>query len=170
MKKILLALLLIALVGSITPTFAKAKNEIITPQTQLQKRQYQTREYNNIDKATLMKAMLNVLQDQGFIVNNANSLLGFISGDKEFSVNDKTIDFEKEFGAKKKIGTVVAVVNATANISEYGKAYRVRINFKRKLLNGYGSPISIEEITEDTYYQDFFSKVDKAIFIQKQKI
>lgn len=170
MKKILLALLLITLVGSITPTFAKAKNEIITPQTQLQKRQYQTRQYSNIDKATIMKAMLNVLQDQGFIVNNANSLLGFISGDKEFSANDKTIDFEKEFGAKKKIGTVVAVVNATANISEYGKTYRVRVNFKRKLLNGYGSPISIEEITEDAYYQDFFSKVDKAIFIQKQKI
>ena len=28
----------------------------------------------------------------------------------------------------------------------------------------------IEEITEETYYQNFFAKVDKAMFIQNQKI
>lgn len=170
MKKIIALFLCFACFGFICPTFAKNKNEIITPQTQLQKRQYQTRQYNSIDKATLMKAMLNVLQDEGFIVNNANSLLGFISANKEFSTNDKTIDFEKEFGTKKTMGAVVAVVEATANISEYGKSFKVRINVKRKLLNIYGCAQKIEEVTDEKYYQDLFSKVDKAIFIQKQKI
>ena len=170
MKKILALLLSFVCFGFICPTFAKVKDEIITPQTQLQKRQYQTRQYSSIDKATLMKAMLNVLQDEGFIVNNANSLLGFISANKEFSTNDKTIDFEREFGTKKQMGATVAVVEATANVSEYGKAFKVRINIKRKLLNGYGSAIKIEEVTDKKYYQDLFSKVDKAIFIQKQKI
>lgn len=172
MKKFLLVILLICLTGSLTPTFAKkAENEIITPQTQLQKRQYQTRQYNGIQKTELMKAMLNVLQDEGFIVNNANSLLGFISGAKEFSPSDKTIDMEAEFGTKKgTFGAVVAVVEATANISEYGKEYKVRINFKRKLLNTYGNAYKIDEVSDEKYYQNFFSKVDKAIFIQKQKI
>lgn len=170
MKKFLALFLSLVCFGFICPTFAKAKNEIITPQTQLQKRQYQTRQYNSIDKATLMKAMLNVLQDEGFIVNNANSLLGFISANKEFSTNDKTIDFEKEFGTKKQMGATVAVVEATANVSEYGKAFKVRINIKRKLLNAYGSATKIEEVTDEKYYQNLFSKVDKAIFIQKQKI
>ena len=68
------------------------------------------------------------------------------------------------------MGATVAVVEATANVSEYGKAFKVRINIKRKLLNGYGSAIKIEEVTDEKYYQDLFSKVDKAIFIQKQKI
>lgn len=62
-----------------------------------------------------MKAMLNVLLDKGFIVNNANSLLGFISANEEFSTNDKTINFEKEYGVKKQM---VAVIEVTANISE----------------------------------------------------
>ena len=172
MKKFLSAIILLFLLGAITPVFAKtSKNEVITPQTQLQKRQYQTRQYDQISKADLMKAMLNVLQDEGFIVNNANSLLGFISGAKEFSPNDKTIDVKAELGTNKGLmGCVVAVVEATANVSEYGKDYKVRINFKTKLLNAYGNAYKITEITDEQYYQNFFSKVDKAIFIQKQKI
>ncbi|MBR1942386.1 hypothetical protein IJ843_01470 [bacterium] len=171
MKKVL-ALILFLFVVCINPAFAKKNaNEVITPQTQLQKRQYQTRQYNNVPKPVLMKAMLNVLQDEGFIVNNANSLLGFISGSKEFSPKDKTIDIQKEFGTKKGLGgAVVAVVETTANVSEYGKEMRVRVNFKRKLLNAYGNAYKIEEVTDEQYYQNFFSKVDKAIFIQKQKI
>ena len=169
MKRFLgIFLVLIAFATFTTPCFAK--NEVITPQTQLQKRQYQTRQYDNIDKATLMKAMLNVLQDEGFIVNNASSLLGFISGAKEFSTRDKTINFEQEFGAKKEAGAVVAVIETTANISEYGKSFKVRVNFKRKLLNVYGNAQKIEDVTDETYYQNFFSKVDKAIFIQNQKL
>lgn len=172
MKRFLSAIILTLLLGIITPVFAKAsKNEVITPQTQLQKRQYQTRQYNGISKADIMKAMLNVLQDEGFIVNNANSLLGFISGVKEFSPDDKTIDVQAELGTKKGLmGCVVAAVEATANISEYGKDFKVRINFKTKLLNAYGNAYKITEITDEQYYQNFFSKVDKAIFIQKQKI
>ena len=171
MKKIL-ALILFLLIASVNPVFAKKNaNEVVTPQTQLEKRQYQTRQYSNIPKPVLMKAMLNVLQDEGFIVNNANSLLGFISGAKEFSPKDKTIDIEKEFGTKKgMLGAVVAVVETTANVSEYGREMRVRVNFKRKLLNAYGNAYKIEEVTDEKYYQNFFSKVDKAIFIQKQKI
>lgn len=173
MKRILTsALLLICLISVAAPVSAKkAEKEIITPQTQLQKRQYQTRQYSHISKADLMKAMLNVLQDEGFIVNNANSLLGFISGAKEFSPHDKTIDVEAEFGTKKGLyGAVVAVVEATANVSEYGKDFKVRVNFKRKLLNAYGNAYKIDEVSDEQYYQNFFSKVDKAIFIQKQKI
>ncbi|MCD8378081.1 MAG: hypothetical protein LUB59_04755 [Candidatus Gastranaerophilales bacterium] len=170
MKKILSILLVMLFSGMMTSVLAK-DNEIITPQSQLQKRQYQTRSYENVSKAVIMKAVLNVLQDEGFIVNNANSILGFISGVKEFSPKDKTIDIEKEFGTKKDMyGVVVAAIESTANVTEYGKEIKVRINFKRKRLNVYGNAKQIEEITDEEYYQNFFSKVDKAIFLQKQKV
>jgi hypothetical protein len=172
MKKYLILFLACCLFAGVAPAWAKKD----APQqvTQLEKRTFQTRSYDNIDKATLMKAMLNVLQDEGFIVNNANPLLGFISGSKEFDISDKTIDVEKEFGIKKGAlawkGIRVATIEATANVSEFGKEMKVRINFKRKLLNTYGNAQFIDEISDEKYYQDFFSKVDKAIFIQKQKI
>ncbi len=172
MKKIIILMLSLAAFGVCVTNPAYSAEQII--KTQLEKREFQTRTYDTADKTMIMKAMLNVLQDEGFIVNNANPLLGFISGSKDFDVADKTIDVKKEFGTgKNKLnwsGVRVATIEATANVSEYGKQIRVRINFKRKLLNVYGNAQSISEIDDAVYYEDFFSKVDKAIFIQKQKI
>lgn len=173
MKKYLVLILAsIILIG--LPLSANANGKPKATTTQLEKRTFQTRNFDNMDKTTVMKAMLNVLQDEGFIVNNANPLLGFISGSKEFDVSDKTIDIEKEFGTGRSSlawkGIRVATIEATANVSEFGKEIKVRINFKRKLLNTYGNAQFIDEISDEKYYQDFFAKVDKAMFIQKQKI
>lgn len=175
MKKILFFALVLCLFISLIPVEAKTTNNVAkAAPTQLEKRQFQTRTYESTDKALIMKALLNVLQDEGFIVNNANPLLGFISGSKEFDVADKTIDIQKEFGTNKGSlawkGIKVATIEATANTTEYGKEIKVRVNFKRKLLNVYGNAQIINEIDDEKYYQDFFAKVDKAIFIQKQKI
>lgn len=177
MRKILYGIIILGLILSSMSVYAKSpKSDVASSpaKTQLEKRQFQTREYEGADKALIMKAMLNVLQDEGFIVNNANPLLGFISGSKEFDVTDKSIDIEKEFGATRKAliwqGVRVATIEATANVTEYGKQIRVRTTFKRKLLNTYGNAQKINEIEDQNYYQDFFAKVDKAIFIQKQKI
>ena len=173
MKKILLALFVLCLA---LPVSAKktSSQDIITPMTQLEKRQFQTRTYDSTDKALVMKAMLNVLQDEGFIVYNANPLLGFIYGVKDFDTSDPNIDISKEFGLSKSRlnwnGVKVATIETTANVTEYGKSMRVRINFKRKLLNIYGNAQFIDDINDENYYQNFFSKVDKAIFLQKQKI
>lgn len=142
--------------------------------TQLEKRQFQTRTYSSTDKALVMKAMLNVLQDEGFIVYNANPLLGFIYGVKDFDTSDPNIDISKEFGLSKSRlnwnGVKVATIETTANVTEYGKNMKVRVNFKRKLLNIYGNAQFIDDVNDEKYYQEFFSKVDKAIFLQKQKI
>lgn len=178
MKRFIYLVAVFVLIVAAAPVQAKKNfsyKETPAPQkTQLEKRQFQTREYDSTDKAMIMKAMLNVLQDEGFIVNNANPLLGFISGEKEFDLNDRSINIQKEFGTSKGSlnwsGVRVAVIEATANITEYGKQIRVRINFKRKLLNVYGNAQSIDEIEDEKYYQEFFAEVDKAIFLQKQKI
>ena len=172
-KKFLAALFILCLA---LPVSAKKMQDdaVITPMTQLEKRQFQTRTYETADKPLVMKAMLNVLQDEGFIVYNANPLLGFIYGVKDFDTSDKNIDISKEFGLSKSRlnlnGIKVATIETTANVTEYGKNMRVRVNFKRKLLNIYGNAQFIDDVNDETYYQDFFAKVDKAIFLQKQKI
>ncbi len=176
MKKIFVILLFCLMGLSSVPANAKGnfKYTEAPVKTQLEKRTFQTRMFDCSDKALVMKAMLNVLQDEGFIVNNANPLLGFISGVKEFDVSDKSIDIGQEFGTNRASlamqGIKVATIEATANITEYGKQMRVRITFKRKLLNMYGNAQIINEIGDAKYYQEFFSEVDKAIFIQTQKI
>src|SRR5210317_827536 len=61
----------------------------IQEKTQLQIRQIQTRTYEIAESELVMKAMLNVLQDDGFIVKTAVPELGLLTATKE-------IDIEKE--------------------------------------------------------------------------
>lgn len=169
MKKIFLSLLLVAAV--LLPAFAK---EEVIQKTQLEKRQMQTREYNTSDKTMVMKAMLNVLQDDGFIINNANPLLGCITAIKEYDGRTNNDEISREFGMTsmgvKFSGISSVVVDANANVTDFGGSVRVRMTFKMKLLNAYASVSKVNDVESPEYYKNFFAKVDKAIYLQKQKI
>lgn len=171
MKKIFIILLILSCA---VPVFAKKRVEetVITPLTQLEKRQFQTRSYKNEDKIVVMKALLNTLQDNGFVVYNANSLLGFVYGVKDFDTTDPNIDISKEFGFTKSRlnynGVKVATLEANANITEYSDNVRIRINFKRKLLNEYGNAQFIDDVEEESFYEDFYEKMNNSMKLQKQ--
>lgn len=173
MKRIL-ALLLVVGVLAVLPSYGKKHQteEIITTMTQLQKRQYQTRTYKSTDKVMVMKGILNTLQDEGYIVYNVNSLLGFIYGVKDFDTTDPNIDISKEFGLTKSRlnynGVTVATLEVTVNVTDYGDDLKLRTNFKRKLLNQYGNAQFIDDIDEEEFYTEFYEKADKAIQLQKQ--
>jgi hypothetical protein len=51
--------------------------------TQLEIREFQTRDFDTADPKLVMKAMLNVLQDEGYVVKNAVVDLGLITAAKE---------------------------------------------------------------------------------------
>ncbi len=51
--------------------------------TQLEIRQFQTRMFEKVDIKKVMKSVLNVLQDEGFIVKNVALDLGFLTAAKE---------------------------------------------------------------------------------------
>ena len=139
--------------------------------TQLQIRQDQTREFDTPDQKLVMKAVLNALQDSGFVTKNAVVDLGLITATKERD--------EEDF-ANKMISSVImgneaqwpksSVVDATMNVSQFGRSTRVRASFQRKVLDNRGNVVSIEDVIDPEYYQRFFAEVDKSIFIQKQNI
>ena len=171
MKKILAILLILCC--SLPAVAKKRQNEeIITPVTQLEKRQFQTKSYPAKDNMLVMKSILNVLQDEGFIVYNVNSLLGYIYGVKDFDTSDPNVDISQEFGVTKSRlsynGVKVATLEVSVNVTQYGEQARVRANFKRKLLNEYGNAQMIDDIDDSQYYADFYAKVDNAVALQKQ--
>jgi hypothetical protein len=144
----------------------------VTPQkTQLQIREFQTRSYETNDIKMVMKAMLNVLQDDSFIVKNAVLDLGLLSAEKSVDVESKGEAFMAAFfmGANAR-WKKASIIECTGNISEYGKLTRVRVNFQIKVLDNKGGIVEVKQIEEEKYYQEFFSKVDKGIFIQKEKL
>ena len=166
-KKVILFLLILALFISGCAT----TGSIVPQKTQLQIREFQTRAYDTTDTKMVMKAMLNVLQDDGFIVKNANLELGLLTARKEIDVENSGEVFVAWFfagqNARWKKNSIIEV---SANISKFGAQTRVRVNFQRKVLDNRGAVLKVKQINNEGYYQKFFSKVDKGIFIQKENL
>ena len=138
--------------------------------TQLEIRQVQTRTFDTQDQLLVMKAVLNVLQDDGFIVNNANSELGLISASKEIPTEKiEKSEMQRRFGFH--IHAHFVLIEASATINLIDRQTRVRVNFQIKFFNDdHKKLLTVSQIMEGNYYQEFFSKVDKGIFIQREKI
>lgn len=58
--------------------------------TQLQARAIQTRNYEGLDQKAVLKTVLNVLQDEGFIVHYGDVELGLLNASKELVETTKT--------------------------------------------------------------------------------
>lgn len=163
-----LCLSLIAIMGL---SVSCATTNVEPQKTQLQIRQFQTRTYDAESELVVLKAVANVLQDEGYIITNAESDLGLITAEKEASIEDGT---EKFFailfaGANARYKKN-QIIESTANVSQFGKQVKVRMNFRLKAFDNQGDLITVGQIEDEQFYQDFFAKVDKGIFIQKENI
>ncbi len=165
MKKVVLLMIFIATI--ILGCASKGPQ----PKTQLQIREFQTRSYDTNNTKLIMKAMLHVLQDDGFIVKNAVVDLGLLTAEKQMDVENKRESFFSSFWSGNAARWKKALVTeCSANISEFGKQTRVRINFQERILDNKGGIMGIRRIDDPIYYQVFFTKVAKGIFIQKEKL
>ena len=139
--------------------------------TQLQLRQFQTRSYDTSNTKMVMKAMLNVLYDEGYIVENADVELGLLTAKKSVDIEDAG----ERFAASCAWGVharwkKASVMECSANVNEFGEKTKVRIIFQKKILDNKGGIVKLETIVDQNFYQEFFSKVDKGIFLEKEKL
>ncbi|MFA6571760.1 MAG: hypothetical protein WCT77_11070 [Bacteroidota bacterium] len=181
-SKILLKLLLVLVF--LSGCTIVTRQDIPEQKTQLEIREFQTREFDTNDTKLIMKAVLNVLQDDGFVVKNAVVDLGLLTATKEIDLRNSTAanrneDFWTTFfrvaarGSSSKSNTEttyqkVKVVEVSVNVSELGKRSKVRANFQAKVLDNKGNVLEVYPVDDAKFYQDFFAKVDKGIFLQKQ--
>jgi hypothetical protein len=157
------------------------------PQTQLQVREYQTRTFDTADHRMVMKAMLNVLQDDGYVVKNAVVDLGLITAAKDIDVAPGRSGSDGLFGGTIVLGGGPGGVifggpqsrpsyrktetrDFTGNVSEFGNQTKVRVSFQRKVLDNRGDVVAVEPIEDPVFYQDFFSRMDKSLFLQKEQL
>ena len=153
--------------------------------TPLQIRAIETRNYDSQDSKGMLKAVLNVLQDEGFLVDDGNTDLGLLHASRTLggATTEKTFGAAIElFGVRtRRTPGSLLTIEATANVSEFGNQTKVRLNFQRRdsslLFTGpnansaVGDPYRITTatpVTDPRIYQEFFAKVDRGLFIQKQ--
>lgn len=62
------------------------------------------------------------------------------------------------------------LIEASATINLIDRQTRVRMNFQIKYFkDDHKKLLTVSQIMEGNYYQEFFARVDKGIFIQKGK-
>lgn len=147
-------------------TSCSSRSSAVPQKSQLQIRQMQTYTFDVDDFKMVMKAMLNVLQDEGYVVKNVDMSLGFLTATKDveerralniwFSDNPQWIN--------------QIIIDVTANVSEYQDKIRVRASFQQKEIDNLGVVYSVRQIDNPEFYQNFFSKVSKSIFIQQENL
>ena len=156
-----------ATVGAVGSLFTPSKK----PKSQLEMRQMQTREFDTTNTKLALKAMLNVLQDDNFIVEQINTEMGFFKATKTMGTEDTDARFWGTFWHGSDAEWVKnSVVDCTANVTPFGKQIRVRVNFQVKELNNKGAVERAHVVDNPEFYQAFFSKVSKGIFIEKEKL
>ena len=139
------------------------------PMSQLEIREMQTRTFSGVKSTEVMKALLNVLQDDGFVVRNAVIELGLLSATKEIDVSDsgEAILNSVLFGSEARWNKN-SIIESTANVTQTGRDAKVRVTFQIKTMTNRGEVADVRAVSDAKYYQDFFSKVDKGIFIQNE--
>lgn len=146
-----------------------APRRAMPQRTQLEIRELQTRTYDSKSTRTVMKALINALQDDGFMVRNADKDLGFISASKDLDVEDPSAAFMAQLlSGENARYPKNSVIEASVNVSEFGAQTKVRAVFQARVQDNYGAPVSTSVVDDPKYYEDFFYRVDKSLFIEKQ--
>ncbi|OJW48503.1 MAG: hypothetical protein BGO67_04530 [Alphaproteobacteria bacterium 41-28] len=164
MKK-LTSLGLACLLVACTPTIKQPLK------TQLEVREFQTRTFDTPKTDEVLTAVVEAFQDQGFMVKNVVPQVGLVSASREVDVeNEGQAAFQVFFMGQNAVWSKNALIEATANVKTQGGKTKVRANFQEKVTNNRGGTDSVNTIEDPKFYQDFFDKVGKSIFIEKQKI
>lgn len=178
------------------------------PLTQLQVREMQTRSFDMTDDHKVQKAVLNLLQDEGFIVKNAQPNLGLLVAEKQEPIQQPDSDVNPILIGIAAAVVVAAVVIAatsgsssskgkaksstksstrpdndpppppepkpianmteiTVNVTTHAKSSVVRFSAQRSVLSDRGGKLSVEQVLDAEFYQRLFSKLDKALFIER---
>lgn len=150
-KKGLLILFCLSLIAAL-PVHAKKK---APAPTALEIRQMQTRNYEVKNKKELMEGIVNVLQDRDYLLNESSYNLGVVSGYKECKEGRRYVRYE----------TSVQITELNNN------NYKVRTNFIKKNIDQFGAPSTQIDISNpEEFYREFFTQLNKSMFIEAQGI
>lgn len=143
------------------------------PLTQLQLRQLQSRSYENREMIVAMRAVINALLDEGFIIKNADKDLGFVQASKDVNISgggQVFSDFGGFFGNNQARWRNSSSIDCSGTLTTVGRSTNVRLIFQKKILDNFGVPMNIELIEDPTFYQNVFTKIDKSLFLEKESL
>jgi hypothetical protein len=142
----------------------------LRPQT-MQLRQLQSRRFSTGDEKLILAACVALLQDLEFTLEETSSDLGLVVASKSRSA----VETGQEVAA-----VIVAILGGKAatdkdqrfrasvvtRLSEDRKSVGVRVTFQRTVWNGEQRITHNEALENPEFYQIFFEKLSKAVFLE----
>ncbi|UCG79508.1 MAG: hypothetical protein JSV21_07285 [Nitrospirota bacterium] len=138
--------------------------------TQLEVRQLQSREYSGADEKTVLKAVIAALQDEGFIISAADPGLGLVTAAMEVRDEDKLSKAWSKMAYGMGSYQTTRRFEASATVQTLERSVRVRINIIVKALANTGGILWSQPVYEADVYQNIFAKVNKSVFLAKEKL
>lgn len=139
----------------------------------LKDRQIQSREYRDIKEENILAASAAVFQDMGYTISESETRLGVITAKKDADATDGAqvvlavfaalfgggnapIDDKQQFTT-----TLVVLPRGNSNV------FTVRMTMQRVVWNTQGNVSKLETIKSKDVYKNFFDKLSKAVFLEK---
>lgn len=161
MKRLLIIFACLFMGSACTPKEEKPEKS----QDEIRKMQSQT--FDVRDGHQVIKSVLNTLQDDNYVLKNAAIDLGFLTATKDVDIEDPSSKYWSQFARANDVRWEKnRLIEATVNVTEVGKKVRVRVNFQAKVVDQKGAIMSVNQITDEKFYQEFFDKVDT--FLKQQ--
>jgi hypothetical protein len=156
--------------GTIPPEALKWNKET------LKDRQLQTRKYDTKKETEVLSACASLLQDLGFTLDESETKLGMLLGSKDRDATDGGQVAAAVFLALL-TGSVIPVdsvqkmrASVITRFNEDGSSILVRVTFQRVVWNTQGQVTTTESMKDPEIYQEFFTKLSKAIFLEAHEI
>lgn len=173
-------LLAAAVLSACAPTIPKEALQL-SPES-LALRQLQTRRFDTKDEKTLLAAAAALLQDFGFTIEASSSDLGLIVASKDRSAVEAGQVAGSIFiglltalagspviipwDEKQKMRASVATRPAGADRQHM----LLRVTFQRVVWNTQGKISKTEPLNDPPFYQEFFDKLSKAVFLEAHSL
>lgn len=136
-----------------------------------QKRALQTRDFASDDREHIFKSVMSALQDHNYVISHALMDSGLITGHKNINIGDQQEIFAATmaraftgimFASKKR-----AQIHASITVREITGEERVRVraSFELNAYSDVGNIMHTVPVYETEYYQEFFSVLSKAVFL-----
>lgn len=113
---------------------------LATGESQVQLRSIQTRAFDTTDKQKMMRTVISTLQDLDFVIDRADLMIGSVTGSK-FTAN--------------------ALLKMSVTVRPRGES---------QLLVRANAQYGIKAIEDPEPYQDFFTSLEKAIFLTAHQV
>lgn len=157
-------------------TGCAAKGPLLPTRSALQVRQFQTRSFETPDEKLVMRAVLHGLQDAGFQLRQAEAELGMVVATRE-SLKKGTskalriaalVTYWPLYFLTK--GSTRTLVEITGTVVKVDGQTRVRLTGQFKLLDEKGNIKDLRWLDDGAFYQDVFARIDKAVFLEQEKL